>query len=194
MDSNVTWSDAAKLITQGEIGVLPTDTIYGIVGSAMRPSVVERIYQLRRRELDKPLITLISGVEELELFEVKLDDKTRVILDKVWPGPVSVIVSVTTPAHQHIHRGTDSIAFRIPNKAELRDLLKVTGPIVAPSANLAGEPSAATVEEARQWFGQEVFYLDEGERRAPASALVDMRDLKPRVLRPAPGFNVSDLL
>jgi L-threonylcarbamoyladenylate synthase len=132
------WNEAAQRLTNKEIGVVPTDTLYGIVGSAMSPEVVERIYELRKRERDKPLIVLLAGIAELDKFGVVPGERTRELLDKVWPGPVSVIVPVAGPEWAYLHRGTGGIAFRVPKKPDLRELLRQTGPLVAPSANLAG--------------------------------------------------------
>lgn len=189
--SLITIADRLK---NGEIGVLLTDTLYGLVGPAREPKAVERIYALRKRELDKPLITLIAGKSDMVKFGVKLDARMAMFLDRVWPGPVSVIVPVEANEFSYIHRGTKSIAFRVPAKKELHELLELTGPLVAPSANLAGEPPAKTVDEAKGYFGDEVFYIDEGRIEGAASALVDIRTNPPRVLRTAPGFNVSDML
>jgi L-threonylcarbamoyladenylate synthase len=189
-----TWEEAAVKLQHGEVGVIPTDTLYGLVGSALSPRAVERIYALRKRDLDKPLITLVSDRAEMAKFGAKVDDRTMRMLDRVWPGPVSVIVPVETDASKYIHRGTRSIAFRMPKKPALLELLKSVGPLVAPSANLAGEWPAKSIDEACAYFGDSVFYLDEGEIQGAASALVDIRTNPPRVLRTAPGFNVASML
>ena len=78
----------------------------------------------------------------------------------------------------------------MPAKPELRALIAAAGPIVAPSANLAGDDPATSVVAAREYFGEQVFYLDEGELNNPPSALVDAREDSPRILRPAPGFEL----
>jgi L-threonylcarbamoyladenylate synthase len=178
------------LMQPSSVGVIPTDTLYGIVGSALSHAVVERIYELRRRERDKPLIVLLPDVKELSKFQVELSDQTSALLKRVWPGPVSVIVPVTDPEWAYLHRGSGGIAFRVPKKPGLQELLRQTGPLVAPSANLAGEKPAATVAEAQAYFGDAIFYLDEGRIEGEASALVDARGAAPRILRAAPGFQI----
>jgi L-threonylcarbamoyladenylate synthase len=184
------WNEAASRLMAGEIGVLPTDTLYGIVGAATKPAVVERIYDLRQRERDKALIVLLADAADLALFKAKIGDRAQELFDRSWPGPVSMIVPVLAPEWRHVHRGLDGIAFRVPAKPELRALLKQVGPVVAPSANLAGEMPALTVDEAYAYFGDNVFYLDEGRIEGSPSALVDTRLDPPRVLRPAPGFRI----
>ena len=184
------WAEAARRLSQGDVGVIPTDTLYGIVGSALKPRTVERIYELRRRERDKPLIVLISGWSDFDRLQIEIPDRTHKLLDKVWPGPVSVIVTVTSSDLAFLHRGTSSIAFRMPASNNLRTFLALTGPLVAPSANLAGEPHALTLDEAYASFGDEVFYVDGGTLDNPPSALVDARSEPVRVLRPAPGLKL----
>jgi len=188
--ASINWDEAAKRLARGEVGVVPTDTLYGIVGSALKPATVEHIYGLRRRELNKPLIVLIGGWDDFDRLQIQIPDRTRNLLNKVWPGPVSVVVSTLSPALEYLHRGTDSIAFRMPAKPELRKLLREVGPLVAPSANSAGEPPALNVDEAFGHFGEQVFYLDEGSLSNPASALVDARVEPMKILRPAPGFKL----
>lgn len=182
------WPDAAQRLAHGEVGVLPTDTLYGIVGSALKPQTVERIYALRRRELTKPMIVLVGGWPDFEKFQIQIDDRTKNLFNKFWPGPVSVVVPVSAPGLEYLHRGTHSIAFRMPAKPALRELLREVGPVVAPSANTAGDAPALSVAEAFKYFGEAVFYLDEGHLKNPPSALVDGRTDPPTILRPAPGF------
>lgn len=185
------WLEATKRLSQGEIGVLPTDTLYGIVGLALRPAVVEKIYELRQRELGKPMIVLISSLDDLSRFQIEISDRTQYLLNKVWPGPVSVVLAAKGSGLVHLHRGTGGIAFRMPSKPDLRKLLQAAGPVVAPSANLAGEPPAVNVAEAKAYFGEAAFYLDEGELHNPPSALVDGRTDEFKILRPAPNFKIQ---
>lgn len=148
----------AELLKAGKIGVMPTDTIYGIVGSALNPDTVEEIYTLRKREKDKPFIILISSIEDLKKFDVFLTKEQRDFLEKNWPNPLSVVLSVRSGRFQFLHRGKNSLAFRMPNNGRLLALLKQTGPLVAPSANLAGAKPVEETEEAKKYFGDKVSF------------------------------------
>lgn len=153
-----------EIIHTGGVGVYPTDTLYGLVGSALLPDTVDRIYDLKRRDPNKPLIVLIRDISDLEQFGVELSESLVERLTSYWPGPNSIILPVIDDQFEYLSRGTDSIAFRLPDKESLRDLLEATGPLVAPSANVEGLPPAPTIEEARRFFGTDVdFYIDEGE-------------------------------
>lgn len=142
-----------EILQRGGIGVLMTDTIFGLVGSAVNRASVARLYRVRRRSPDKPLIILISSLRDLESFGVVVDADLRRVLREVWPGPVSVIVPALAGKWRYLHRGTKSLAFRLPASSTLRSLVRQTGPLVAPSANPEGLPSATTLEQARAYFG-----------------------------------------
>lgn len=155
------------------VGIIPTDTLYGLVGRAFSSEAVERIYKLRKRNAKKPFIILISSPEDLALFGIKINKKIQKILLKVWPGPVSVILPCPDEKFSYLHRGGKTLAFRLPQKAELIGLIKETGPLIAPSANPEDFPPAKTIEDARKYFGGKVdFYLDGGLLDSPPSTLI----------------------
>lgn len=150
-----------QLITtlqSGGIAIIPTDTIYGLVGLANNRQTVERIYQTKGRNPDKACIILISQLQDLDLFKVTIDHETNTILTKLWPGEVSVILPCPHEAFAYLHRGTNNLAFRLPAAPDLQKLLATTGPLVAPSANPEGRPPATSITEAYTYFGPEIDY------------------------------------
>ena len=172
------------IIKDGGVGIIPTDTLYGIVGSAFLPDVIERIYKLKGRDYRKPFIVLISSVKDVGRFGVALDGFSRAFLQEHWPGPVSVILPSPGGKFSSIHRGTESIAFRLPDKGELIDFIDATGPLVAPSANPDGKTPARDIEEAKDYFGDEAdFYIDGGKLNGSASKLVKIDGETVEVLR-----------
>lgn len=179
--------DIVEPLKSGKVGILPTDTIYGLVGSALIPKAVESIYQLKKRDLNKPMIILISSLDDLKIFNVQISDKTRKFLEKIWPNRVSVIFSLAggrLARLKYLHRGTNTLALRVPNNEKLRQLLAQTGPLVAPSANIEGEPEAQTIEEAKKYFGDHVdFYIDQGKLSSLPSTLIKVENDKITVLR-----------
>lgn len=171
-------------IKKGGIGVLATDTIYGLVGSAFSKKAVKRIYKARGRSPKKPFIILIGSLRDLELFSIKISPKTEKILKKVWPGKVSVILSCASKKFSYLHRETKTLAFRLPRKRNLIRLLKKTGSLVAPSANPEGLAPAKTIREAKKYFGNKVdFYVDAGKLESPPSTLITVEDGRIKILR-----------
>ncbi|MBI2100083.1 MAG: Sua5/YciO/YrdC/YwlC family protein [Candidatus Vogelbacteria bacterium] len=152
--------------------VIPTDTIYGLVGRALNRREVAAVYRLKKRPARKPSIVLISRLDDLRLFGVKLNPKRKVVLKRLWPGRVSIII--------------DGQAFRLPAKKTLLKLLKQTGPLVAPSANPAAEPPAQTITKAKKYFGNAVAtYVNGGRLRGKPSKLIKLnRRGQITVLRP----------
>lgn len=173
-----------KNIKDGKIGVLATDTLYGLVGSASNPKTVEKIYLLKKRDPSKPFIIIIGEVEELSKFKIQLDDQDFNTLKKYWPGPTSIVLPVRDEQFQYLHRGTNSLAFRVPAKKDLREILKLSGPIVAPSANPEGEKPATTVKMAKKYFGKNIdFYVDEGNLGGKPSTIIELQDGEVQTIR-----------
>lgn len=163
------------LLKIGKIGVMPTDTIYGIVGLVLNPKAVEEIYLLRKRAVDKPMIVLISSLDDLKKFDIVLTKIQENFLNKIWPNPVSVVLSCTSKKFAYLHRGKKSLAFRIPKNEILLEILKTVGPLVAPSANPEGVPVAATLDEAKKYFNNKVaFYIDGGRIKSKPSTVIQL--------------------
>lgn len=162
---------AQKLHDPGAVGVLPTDTVYGLVARAHDQSAVQRLYDLKSRE-GKPG-TLIAA-DTSQLAELGLKTRYLKAVEQFWPGAVSVILPCSDPALQYLHQGKYSLAVRIPDQPELLRLLERTGPLLTSSANHPAEPTANTVDEARAYFGDKVdFYVDGGDLsgRAPSTVI-----------------------
>ena len=175
--------EVIRILKQGGVAVMPSDTILGIMGSALRSRTVERIYRLRGRNRKKPLIVLIKSSRSLIRFGIRPSPHLATFLRRVWPGPVqpsrkasagavSVVLPCPGSRFRYLHRGTGTIAFRVPQPPALRKLLTKTGPLVAPSANREGEPPARTVAEARRTFGDKVDIYMSGRSRTSAPSLV----------------------
>lgn len=159
----------------GQVGILATDTLYGVVASALKKETVERIYAVRKRDLQKPMIILISVIEDLKFFGVRLSGRQEKKLQTIWPGAVSVVLACNEEKFEYLHRGSNTLAFRLPKDEKILGLLEKTGPLVAPSANLAGQPPAVTIKEAKRYFGDRVdFYVDSGMLKSESSTIIKL--------------------
>lgn len=151
-----------KLQQPGTVGVLPTDTVYGLIARATDEAAVKRLYDLKSRE-GKPGTIIAATIDQL----VGLGLKARYLkaVEQFWPGAVSVIIPCG-PDLAYLHEGKYSLAVRIPGDENLRKFLEQAGPLLTSSANHPAEPTANTVAEARQYFGDKVdFYIDGGDLR-----------------------------
>ena len=166
----------AKILRRGGVVVMPTDTIYGLVGRAENKETVERIYKIKGRAPDKPCIILIGDVAQIEKFGIILSAPERNFFEQRQPRPTSVILDCENQLFEYLHRGTNTLAFRLPASEKLRALLLETGPLIAPSANIEGEPPARNITEAKRYFGDSVDPVRgrEGSQRVSTSNGVDL--------------------
>lgn len=191
---NLSWRKLALLLKEGVAAVMPTDTIYGICGSALNEKTVEKIYRLRKRDLKKPMIVLISGLDDLKILGVKLSRKDQEILKAIWPAKISVVLECKNKKFGYLHRETKTLAFRIPQSKFLVKILKIAGPLVAPSANWEGDRPARTISEAKKYFGNKVVYYDAGKIIGRASTLIKLKNGKYEIIRMGPELNKLALL
>lgn len=169
----ISMREAARLLSAGGIGVIPTDTLYGLVCCAQNEKAVERVYRARRRNPQKPCIILIPDKSFLASFKVFLESEQERVIDMLWPGPISIIFSCKEERFFYLHRGTETLAFRVPHNPSLLALLRETGPLIAPSANWEGGRVAETIEEAKKYFEKSVdFFVNGGRMRGLGSTLI----------------------
>jgi L-threonylcarbamoyladenylate synthase len=172
-----------QLQLSGAIGVIPTDTVYGVVARAADPAAVARLYQLKDRE-HKPGTLIAASLEQLEALGLK--HRYLKAVEQFWPGAVSVVIPAADPALAYLHQGKQALAVRLPDNAELVKCLEQTGPLLTSSANRPGQPPANTAAQAKAYFGGQVdFYTDGGDLsgRQP-STVIRIIDDAIEVLRP----------
>ena len=179
------WDDEnlINVLKGGGVVVMPTDTIYGIVGIALNKSVVDRIYNLKKRLSEKPCIILIGDISELEKFSIVLSKAQKNKMKEFWPisamadigqlKAISIILDCYDKKFSYLHRGTKTLAFRIPVLEDLQNLLLKTGPLIAPSANLEGLLPAQNINEAKNYFGDLVdLYINGREISSKPSKII----------------------
>lgn len=177
-------NNIAEQIKKGAIAVIPTDTIYGIITSALNQASVEKVYKLRKRNSTKPMIILVESEKQILDLGIELSSKEIELLLSIWPNPVSVVIDAPIKKLNYLHRGKKTLAFRIPNNEWLTRFLKTAGPVVAPSANFEGEEPALTIRDARKYFKDSIsFYIDDGEKKSKPSTVVRLQNDKLTVLR-----------
>lgn len=174
---------AQQLLRPGTIGVIPTDTVYGLVARAADPAAVARLYKLKSRD-NKPGTVIAANLEQLESLGLK--HRYLKAVEQFWPGAVSVVIPVSNPELKYLHQGKMSLAVRLPNDKKLQKLLRQTGPLLTSSANLPGQPVSTTITQAKAVFGKQAdFYEDGGDlsSRQP-STIIRVVDDAIEILRP----------
>lgn len=179
---------AAQIINAGGVIVVPTDTVYGVACDPFNEDAVTKIYQLKRRPRTKALQILMSSVSDLEKLGLYLPNPLDVLAEKFLPGGYSPIArakkdSVATrlatlckadeSSEQNKIQAEATQGVRVPDCPELMQILRVTGPLAASSANRSGNESADSVEEAVAAFGDEIpLYLNAGPTRSHVASTV----------------------
>lgn len=170
------------LLQEGAVGVLPTDTIYGLCAAAADHKAVARLYALKNRE-QKPGTLIAANIEQL--IKLGVDEQSLRAVAHLWPNALSIIIPAPDNL-AYLHLDLDSLAVRIPKDEDFRTLLEATGILVTSSANHPGEPPAHNLEDAEHYFGDNVdFYVEGGDRSGrPASTVARYANGRLEVLRP----------
>jgi L-threonylcarbamoyladenylate synthase len=152
--------EVSRVLLQGGLAVIPTDTQYGAVARATDEQAVAKLYGLKGRT-DKPGTIIAASIEQL--VDLGIKERYLKAVASYWPSAISIVIPVGF-ALPYLHLGKMTLAVRIPNDKNLTNLLQKTGPLLTTSANNAGEEPAAMCTEAQQIFGDKVeAYVDGGD-------------------------------
>lgn len=175
-------SKIVSALKSGQIGVIPTDTLYGVVCRSADTAAVEKLYQLKDRKA-KPGTIIAANIDQLTKLGIKRAYLKAV--EQFWPGPISVVVPLNDPNSNYLRQGLNDIAVRLPKDKELIYMLSKTGALLTSSANPPGKKPAVNIEEAQKYFGDKVdFYVDDGNLSGrEASTVVKIFDDAVEVLR-----------
>ena len=164
---------AAQLITNGQVVAVPTETVYGLAASLNNPSAIAKIFSIKGRPSNNPLIVHLAGINELSPYVLKLAPMALELAAGFWPGPLTLILPARLDLVPDVARaGLNTVAFRVPNHPIALELLKLTGPLVMPSANLSGKPSATSVHHVEDDFGANFPVLDGGSCKSGVESTI----------------------
>ncbi len=173
----------------GTVGVIPTDTVYGLAAKAADKQAVSRLYALKERD-SKPGTVIAASIEQL--VELGLKRRYLTAVSEYWPGPLSVIIPCGAEL-DYLHLGKAGLAVRLPDDKDLQALLEAVGPLLTSSANAPGKQTANTVDEAKAYFEDKVdFYIDGGDlSNHQPSTIIRVVDDAIEVIRPG-AFKIDD--
>lgn len=154
---------AADSLINGDVVAVPTETVYGLAASLGQLDAIHRIFALKGRPINNPLIIHVAGVDQIVPYALSLPPDFNKLAHAFWPGPMTLIVPIRQDLIYPVVRAhLDTAGFRIPSHPLARQLLAKTGPLVMPSANLSGKPSATSREHVEEDFGFDFPVLDGG--------------------------------
>lgn len=187
--------EAAKIINEGGTVVFPTETVYGIGADALNDEAVDKIFRAKGRPQDNPLIVHISSFDELNDLASEIPERAKILADKFWPGPMTMILNKKDALSNKITAGLDTAAIRLPSNEIALALIKESKkPIAAPSANTSGKPSPTEVSHViEDLMGKVDMIIDGGSTYIGLeSTVVDMTTDIPMILRPG-GITLEDI-
>ena len=179
--------EAAAIIRQGGLVAFPTETVYGLGANGLDSAAVERIFLAKGRPADNPMILHIANRGELLGLVTSVPAWLELVLEKFWPGPLTVVLPRLPTVPDIVTAGLDTVAVRLPSLGAARELIRAAGvPIAAPSANLSGRPSPTTAEAVlADMDGRIELVLDGGPCEVGLeSTVLDCTAHVPTILRP----------
>ncbi|MEO8001203.1 MAG: L-threonylcarbamoyladenylate synthase [Arenimonas sp.] len=180
-------SQAVQALKHGDVIGMPTETVYGLAADAMNISAVAKIFALKGRPADHPLIVHIADISQLPKWAVAIPEEAYVLAQHFWPGPLTMILRKHAGVPDEVTGGQDTVGLRCPaHPLALVLLQQFDGGVAAPSANRFGRISPTTALHVRDEFGDAVpVILDGGECEVGIeSTIIDLSSEQPRLLRP----------
>ncbi len=179
-------ANAAALIRQGGVAIIPTTGLYGLAADAFNPGALDRVYRLKHRDAAKALLILIDSMEMLDSVAAEIDPAGRELMNHFWPGGVTFIVKARSDIPGQLTGGSDKIGVRWVRHPVASALVRRLGsPLTGTSANISGTDGCATIDQIDPDLLTAVdVVLDAGTLAGgPGSTVVDITDSKPVVLR-----------
>jgi len=177
---------AARVLREGGVVAIPTETVYGLAADVENPDAIARVFAIKGRPADHPLIVHAQDVDALDGFVAEITPRLRALAAAFWPGPLTAIVRRGPRTPRGVTGGQDTVAVRVPEHPVARAILAAFGgALAAPSANRFGRISPTTAEHVRADLGDEVdLVVDGGPARVGIeSTIVDLTAEVPAVLR-----------
>lgn len=177
----------AQLLREGKTVIFPTETVYGLGANALDEQAVKKIYEAKGRPSDNPLIVHIYKKEEVYELAKDISKKAEDVMQKFWPGPITLILNKKNIVPYKTSGGLDTVAIRMPSHKIAREIIRMAGiPIAAPSANISGRPSPTKAEHVYEEMNERVdgIVLGGDCDFGLESTVVDFTSEIPMILRP----------
>ena len=188
-------SAAAKILREGGLVAIPTETVYGLGANGLDPNAVNRIFEAKGRPQDNPLILHVTGAQWLPRYCRDIPPIAYVLARKFWPGPLTMILKRSPVVPDETTAGLDTVAVRCPNHPVTLSIIREAGiPIAAPSANTSGRPSCTTAQDVLEDMDGKIEGVVDGGPCTVGveSTILDLTCEPPRLLRPG-GLPLEDL-
>lgn len=180
--------DAARIIREGGLVAVPTETVYGLAGNGLDEKAVTEIYEVKGRPAVKPLSLMVPDESAMERYCADVPQQAHALAKRFWPGPLTIVLKAKAEIPSIVLAGGDTVGLRCPDHALTLKLLKSCGlPLAAPSANPSGKPSPKTAQQVFAYFDGKIAAVIDGGPCGIGreSTLIDMSRTPYRILREA---------
>ena len=176
--------DIVKYLKKGGIIITPTDTVYGIMADATNDEAVKKVYKAKKRSYDKPLIVLVNSIEMLNDYVLEIDDITKRIINKYWPGPLTILFKKNNKLSKYVSNN-EYVGIRYTNNEIINNILnEFKKPVVSTSANISNSEVVTEISMIPSELLEKVdFVLDGGELSNESSAIIKVEDGKIEIIR-----------
>ena len=176
---------AVALLQAGQLVALPTETVYGLFGLALDNTVVEKVYRVKNRQHDHALNLNISSFEQMKYFSQNQPKYLEKLYNKFMPGSLTVILEANKRVPSLVNYGMPTVGFRMPDNQTTLEILRQTGPMVGPSANLTGNPSPKTAQDVLSDLSGQIAAVLKADESISGidSTIVDLTGELPTILR-----------
>jgi len=186
---------AAELIKKGEVVGIPTETVYGLGADALNPEAVTKIFEAKGRPADNPLIVHIYDISQAEQLAHDIPKLFYLLAEKFWPGPLTMIVPKNDIVPDETSGGLDTVGIRMPVHPVMREIIKLSCPVAAPSANRSGYPSPTSAKHVSDDMkGKISAVIDGGESKFGVESTVISFDDENTVRILRPGSVTAEML
>jgi L-threonylcarbamoyladenylate synthase len=179
-------AQAGRLIRQGGIVAFPTETFYALGADALDPRAIGKIYEIKGRDEEKPLLLLVAKKDWLPEWIKELPPLAEVLIEKFWPGPLTLVFEPSARIPAALTGRTGKIGIRVPGHPVARELIQAVGrAVTGTSANRSGFPSASFAAEVMEALGKKIDAVLDGGRTAGGlgSTILDVSGPSPKILR-----------
>lgn len=174
-----------QVLNNGGLVISPTDTIYGIMGDALNENVIRKIYNVKKRNYNKPLILLMNSFEMIKEYTDNINEIEENAIKKLFPGCVTIILKKNNKINNLITSNTEYVGIRIPNNKDLISIInKLERPIVSTSANISDEDVITNIKMIDENLKRKIDYIEDGgEIKENASTIIKFDNEKLIILR-----------
>ncbi|MDF1497870.1 MAG: L-threonylcarbamoyladenylate synthase [Patescibacteria group bacterium] len=185
---NEILNNATRILQNGGVIIYPTDTLYGIGVNALNKNAIEKIFKIKKRDKNKPISIIVKDIKSAKKIAY-IDSKVERILNKAWPGPITIILRKKDVLPYILTAGNETIAIRIPDNKFVSALIKnIDFPLTTTSANISGEENLYEVKKIIEKFNKneikpDLFINAGNVKNSIPSTIIDLTNTIPKIVR-----------